>query len=106
MASVASTTNRVGENARGDDLTTIHIPDRDRTVVILQRDVGHAVLVEIAGAGDMPVGARVGDHDALADLVAVHLPDGDAPIVILQHDVTLAVAIEIAGPLNVPVGAR
>ena len=108
MASIAGDAPRrtgVGEIAGVDDLATIHVPDPDRAIVVLQHDVGHAVLVEIAGVGDMPTGAGVGDLDALAELVAVHLPNADTPIGVLQQEIGVAVAVEVARADDFPARA-
>jgi hypothetical protein len=94
--------NQAGSHER----SAIHVPDRHRPIVILQRDVGLAVQVEVACPFNVPVSPGVGDHGGLADVVAaVHLPDSDGAIVVLHHNVGVAVVVEIAGPLNVPVGA-
>jgi hypothetical protein len=41
------------------DCKAVHVPDRHRAIIVVQHDVGLAVQVEIAGAGDMPVRPRL-----------------------------------------------
>ena len=49
----------VGENAGLADCKAVHVPDGDRATVILQHEARLTVAVEIAGADDMPRGARI-----------------------------------------------
>ena len=42
----------------------VHLPDADRAVVVAPQDVGLAVAVEVAGAGDVPVVADSAESGA------------------------------------------
>src|ERR1700694_1928351 len=91
--------------ARADDhvptCSLAVIPDRDRAVVVLPEDVGVAVAIEVAGAGNMPAARhRAGTDDHVPRLAVI--PDRDRAVVVPPEGVGVAVAIEVAGAGNMP----
>ena len=78
-------------------MVAVHLPHRDLALGVLPEDVGLAVAVEVAGVGDVPIGADRADRGVGGDVVAVHLPHRDLAAVVVQQDVGLAVAAEVAG---------
>src|SRR5580698_5388948 len=64
-------------------------------IVVAPQDVVLAVVVEIAGAGDLPGGVDLAEVGADI-LMVVHFPDHDMAVVVAPQDVGGAVAVEIA----------
>src|SRR5438874_342910 len=95
---------RIGADDGSADLDrTIHQPHGRPAIIVLPKNVGLAVAVEVARAFDVPIRTRIGPDHSTANLTrAVHQPDLHTPVVILPQDVGLAVAVEIAGSLDVP----
>src|SRR5215471_7691253 len=74
------------------------VPHRSRAVVILMKDVGFSVSVEVAHPDNVPTGPRIAKVEACGvgassvvahDLVArdCQLPDGDGAVVILEYKI-------------------
>lgn len=87
----------------------VHEPCRQAACArLLPYDVGDVVLIEIADADDVPVGARgVLQHRAVRNGGAAHEPNGDfAGDVISPQNIGGAVMVEIRDGLNAPVTAR
>src|SRR5262249_10828720 len=76
----------------------------------LPKNVGLAIVVEVADALDLPIDAGVERTDATdelgADAVIAHQPHGGlAAALALPDDIRVAIAVEIADALDLPVGA-
>ena len=68
---------RIGKDGGVYDVGAVHGPDRRRAAVVLRKNIGVAVAVEISRLGDMPGGSRIGQGCSTAEVGAVHDPDRD-----------------------------
>ena len=86
-----------------EDRGSIHQPDTNLTIVVMPKNVGLPVAVEIACLFDVPcrsgIGADIGGSNRRG---AVHQPDAKRPIGVLPQDVGLTVAIELARGFDLP----
>src|SRR5918994_792170 len=74
---------------------------------MLPEDVGIAVTVGVADAGDLPAAAAVGQAAGAHERAVLHLPHDDlAGAGIVPQDVVIAIAVEVAGALHLPAGRR
>ena len=82
----------------------VHGPDCRQAAVVLPKNVGLAVAVEIGRRSDMPRGPNIGKDGAASDRGAVHGPDRRQAAVVLPKNVGLAVAVEIGRCSDMPAG--
>ena len=99
---VAGDDASVGNHVPASGLAVV--PNADRAVVVLPEDVGVAVAIEVAGAGDMPVAGHRAS-DVCAGGLAIVL-DPDRAVVALPKNVGMTIAIEVAGAGNMPTASQ
>ena len=93
-----------GADERG--LRAVHVPFGDETSGLLPEDVVLAVVVEIAGALDLPVRTGV-ERTNSADkrgVGPVHQPHRGLAVGVLPDQIVLAITVEVADALDLPVG--
>jgi hypothetical protein len=79
------------------------------TARVLEKDIGEAVAVEVAGSDCLPVRSRIGTDggNPAGDLVGpVHFPDRHLTVDVLQQNVGITVAVEVTGSHYLPVWSR
>src|SRR5438874_2074577 len=88
---------RIGADDGGADLDrTIHQPHGRPAIIVLPKNVGLAVAVEVPRALHVPSRARIGTkHSSAQQRSSIHEPDRNTAIIVLPQDVCLAVAVEI-----------
>jgi len=65
---------RMGKDGGVYDVGAVHGQDRRRAAVVLRKNIGVAVAVEISRLGDMPGGSRIGQGCSTAEVGAVPDP--------------------------------
>ena len=94
----------IGKDGAASERGAVHGPDRRQAAVVLPKNVGLAVAVEIGRRSDMPRGPNIGKDGAASDRGAVHGPDRRQAAVVLPKNVGLAVAVEIGRSSDMPRG--
>src|SRR5207302_2034756 len=86
-------------------LGAVHLPDRHLARITVPEDIAVAVVVEITGADDVPVGGYLRDirTGQVQGLRAIHFPDRDTAGVVAPEKIAVAVVVEIAGILDLPI---
>ena len=84
---------QITETATLDYVGAVHYPNEDFAAIVLKKDVGFAVAVEIASGDGMPARFGVADIEGPATCPR-SAPDGNLPVAVLKENVGGAVAVE------------
>src|SRR5258708_23909866 len=96
----------IGQGRITDGRAAVHGPDRRQAIVVLPKNIGLAVAVEIGRCLDMPRGPNIGQGRITDGRSAVHGPDRRQAIVVLPKNIGLAVAVEVVGRYECGDGER
>src|SRR6267378_415531 len=91
--------DEVGDHMSASSLAVI--PDSNRAIDVLPEDVGVAVAIEVASAGNMPTAWHRASDVPAGGLTII--PDPDRAVVVLPENVGLTIAVEVAGADDMPV---
>src|SRR5215831_12624741 len=85
----------IGQRGTAGPSRSVHRPDRWGAIVVLPKNVGLAVAVEVGGVFDMPRRSGIGQRGTAGPSRSVHRPDRWGAIVVLPKKIGLAVGVEI-----------
>ena len=78
---------KITETATVDYVGAVHHPNEDFAAIVLKKDIGFAVAIEIASGDGMPARSGVADIEGPGHLPPAQPPDDNLPVAVPKENV-------------------